>query len=83
MINEKQCTVLWHINNIKVSHVDLDVGTRVLNLFDGKYGKEARLTMTRGKIREYLGITLDFRTKGKVIITMVNYIKTLLKELPP
>jgi hypothetical protein len=50
MINSKQCAVVWHVDDIKASHVDGNVVTRVLKLFNGEYGKEAPLTITRGKI---------------------------------
>jgi hypothetical protein len=83
MINGKQCTILWHVDDIKVSHVKPNTITKVLNLFDGKYGKEAPLSVTRGKIHEYLGMTIDYSKKGKVKITMIPYIKSMLDELPP
>jgi hypothetical protein len=45
--------------------------------------KEAPLTITRGKIHEYLGMTLDYSEPGKVKIGMMDYIDTMLEELPP
>ena len=48
-INGKQCTVLWHVDDIKISHVDKNVVTQVLDLLSGEFGKEAPLTITRGK----------------------------------
>jgi hypothetical protein len=51
-INGKQCTVLCHVDDIKVSHVSSDDITKVLKLFDGKYGNKAPLTITCGKIHE-------------------------------
>jgi hypothetical protein len=44
-INGKQCTVLWHVDDIKVSHEDPEVVTRVLEMFEGVYGsKDAPLS---------------------------------------
>jgi hypothetical protein len=82
MVNGKQCTVFWHVNDIKVSHEDPNVVTAVLKLFEERYGKEAPLTITRGKIHDYLGMTLDYSEKGKVKVLMINYIKNMLAELP-
>ena len=65
-INGKQCTILWHVDDIKVSHVDPKVVTTMLNLFDSRYGKLEPLSVTRGKLHEYLGMTIDFARKGKV-----------------
>jgi hypothetical protein len=49
MIHGKQCTVLWHVDDIKVSLKDTKVVNAVLELFEERYGKEALLTVTRGK----------------------------------
>ena len=49
---------------------------------EGEFGKEAPLSITRGKVHEYLGMNLDFGTKGKVKISMVNFIDEMLDDLP-
>jgi hypothetical protein len=36
-INRKQCTVVWHVDNLKISHKDPKVVTTILNLPDAKY----------------------------------------------
>eukprot|EP00957_Ditylum_brightwellii_P149244 11366313-Ditylum_brightwellii.AAC.1 len=41
------------------------------------------MTVTRGKIHDYLGMKLDFTSTGKVMIDMVKYINKMLLELPP
>jgi hypothetical protein len=60
-INGKQCTIIWHIDNIKVSHEDPDVVSEVIELLEGAYGKEAPLMITCGKVHQYLSMTLDYR----------------------
>ena len=32
MVDRKQCTVLWHVDNLKISHVNPDVNTSILDL---------------------------------------------------
>jgi hypothetical protein len=59
-INGKQCTMLWHVDDIKISHEDPEVVSQMIELIEGTYGKEAPLTITRGKIHEYLGMTIDY-----------------------
>ena len=49
---------------------------------EGKFRKEAPLSITRGKVHDYLGMKLDFSKCGKVQILMVDYIKLMLGELP-
>jgi hypothetical protein len=82
MINGKQCTALWHVDDIKISHEDPRVVDSVLGLLKTRYGKEAPLTVTRGKEQDYLGMTLDYREDGKVKILMIDYIQKMLAELP-
>jgi hypothetical protein len=53
-IQGKQCTILWHVDDLKISHVSADVVTEVLEQMKSAFGKEAPLTVTRGKIHKYL-----------------------------
>eukprot|EP00957_Ditylum_brightwellii_P074169 5635862-Ditylum_brightwellii.AAC.1 len=62
MVKGKQLKVCWHVDNLKISHKDSKEVTRMLRWLESKYGK---LRTTRGKIREYLGMTLDFSKRGK------------------
>ena len=39
MINEKQCTILWHIDNLKISLEDPVVVTNIIWRLNDKYGK--------------------------------------------
>jgi len=81
-INGRQCTVVWHMDDLKISHVDKKVVEDIIGLLNEKFGNENPLTTTRGKVLEYLGMSLDYSTKGKVKISMYDYINKLLTELP-
>ena len=81
-IEGKQCTILWHVDDLKISHVDPEVVTEVIGWLEGEFGAEAPLTVTRGKVHEYLGMTLDFTERGKVKFTMIDYIENMLADLP-
>jgi hypothetical protein len=87
-VNKQQCTIAWHVNDLKISHKDPAVVTSILNLLDGRYGQEivagerAPLTVTRGKVHDYLGMTLDYSVAGKIKIDMTDYVKKVLEELP-
>ena len=52
MINGKQCTVLWHVDDLKISHVDPAVVEELLDLLNEQYGKRTPLVTTRGKIHQ-------------------------------
>ena len=45
-----------------------------------KYGKFGKVVATRSKVHDYLGMTFDYRTKGKVKIDMSNNVKKTLDE---
>jgi hypothetical protein len=82
MIDGKQCTIMWHVDDLKISHVDPDVNSSIIQLIDSEFGKEAPLTVTRGRVHDYLGMTLDYTEKGKVKIKMLDYVTKMLDELP-
>jgi hypothetical protein len=74
-IDGKQCTIVWHVDDLKISHVSKDVVEGIIARLNKKFGKESPLTTSRGKILEYLGLTLDYTEKGKVRISMYDYVK--------
>ena len=39
--------------------------------------------ITRGWVHEYLGMKMDFSTPGQVVLSMSEYIDSLIKEIPP
>jgi hypothetical protein len=82
MIDGKQCTVLWHVDDLKISHVDAAVTEAILAGLNSRYGKDGPLTVTRGKIHKYLSTTIDYSTDGKVISRMDQYVEELLKDAP-
>jgi hypothetical protein len=81
MINGKQCTIIWHVDDLKLSHIDSTVVDNIIALLEQEFGNEAPLTVTRGKVHDYLGMQLDFNTPGKLIVSMVPYIKSMLAEM--
>jgi hypothetical protein len=77
VINGKQCTVGWHVDDLKVSHVDPEVLTNFGKWLELKYGdcKEHR-----GDFHDYLGMELDYSIEGKVKvkITMIPFLEEML-----
>ena len=83
VINGKQCTVVWHVDDLKISHMDEEIITHLINRLSDRFGQEAPLTVTRGKVHDYLGMILDYSEPGKVKVNMTQYIQDMLDELPP
>ena len=65
MVKGNQMTICWHVDDLKISHVDKREVTKMIEWLEGKYGK---MRTTRGEYHDYLGMDLDFRTKGAVAI---------------
>ena len=82
MIDGKQSAMLWHVDDLKMSHVDAAAVTTAIGMIDEEFGKEAPITVTRGKAHDYLGMTLDCSKKGKVKIKMLDSIEKMLEDLP-
>jgi len=79
-INGKQCTIVWHVDDLKISHVSKDVVEDIIARLNKKFGRESPLTTNRGKVLEYLGLMLDYSKKGRVKISMYKYVKKIVDE---
>jgi hypothetical protein len=62
--------------------MDADVVTDVIGLLEPEFGKEAPLTKSAGKVHEYLGMIIDYPISGEVMVTMIDYNKSMLSDLP-
>ena len=78
IIDGKQFTILWHVNNLKTPHLETAVFFSVLADIDVEYRKIAKMTITRGKVHKYLGMTIEYSFPGKVIFSMVDYIGNII-----
>lgn len=81
-INGKQCTIAWHVDDLKISHVELDVVKDIIASLNDRYGKETPLSVTYGNVHDYLGMTIDFSKPGEVSFIMTDYVEELVKEKP-
>ncbi len=59
-IKGKQCTIIWHVDDLKISHMDQNVLEDIAKKLDKKYGKEEPITIHWGYIHDYLGMTVDY-----------------------
>ena len=50
---------MWHVDNLKISHVDPSVVDDIITSLKEEYGQVGEMTVKRGKIHDYLGMTLD------------------------
>ena len=82
MIEGKQCTIVFHVDDLKLSHMCPIVVSNIIKKFDKAYATIDKLTIRRGKVHEYLGMTIDFRSIGEVKLNMYDMIQKLINDLP-
>ena len=82
IINGHQMSVVWHVDDLKVSHVDGKEVDKFIMQMEETFGADAPLSVSHGKIHDYLGMNLNFRVKGEVRIDMEHYIDMMLQDAP-
>jgi len=82
MVNGKQHTIRYHVDDVLSSHMEPAVNDRFLAWLNKRYGAIKEVTGVRGKIHDYLGMTLDFRQDGVMKVDMTAYVEKMLKEFP-
>ena len=80
IVDAKQQTVRFHVDDLMSSHVDSRVNDRFHQWLNKMYGKYGEVKVTRGKIHDYLGMRFDFSEDSKVKIDMIDYVKEMLED---
>ena len=81
-MNGKQCTIVWHVDDLRLSHVEEEAVNDMIERLNKEFGGRESMTVSEGKIHDYLGIMLDYRTKGPLKVDMISYIYGTLEEVP-
>ena len=81
-VSGKQLTICFHVDDCKLSHVSPQVLDDTMwlqqdyeSIFEDGNGA---MKVARGKKHKYLGMNIDFSTKGQVIISMSDYMKEIV-----
>jgi hypothetical protein len=83
IINDKQMTICWHVDDLVIGHVDPTVVISFLDWLAQRYDTDdKKLNVIRGHKHDYLGMNLDFSTTGAVQIDMIPYIKKINEAFP-
>jgi len=80
VINNKQHTIRFHVDDILSSHVDPGVNDAFLKGLNQTCGSLKEVSATRGKVHKYLGMVIDFSSKGKVKFRMDDYVLEMLND---
>ena len=76
IINGKQCTIVWYVDDNKISHVDPSIVMQVIGKIEEHFGA---MTVTRGSTHQFLGMTVEY-CDGFAMITMREHIESAITE---
>ena len=82
MVHGHQMTIMWHVDDVKSSHVDPKVNDSFIDWLKKEYGQIGEVKSSRGTRHDYLRMTLDYSVKGQVTVDMVDYVKKMVTEFP-
>ena len=78
MIEGSQCTVGWYVDDNKVSHVNDDMNTMIIDAIEEKFGKLARTT---GNKHTFLGMDVEMISRGKIAVSTPQHVDKAIKGL--
>ena len=83
-IGEKQMTIAWHVDDLKVTHVDSKEVDKFVEWIRDQYEDPeiGKVKISRGKVHDYLGMVLDFTIPGNVQINMKKYVEKMVDDFP-
>ena len=75
--------ICFHVNDCKLSHHESKVNDRIIEWLHQEYESifedgSGKMTVSRGKVHMYLGMTLDYTVHGQVKISMFDYVEEIL-----
>ena len=72
IVNGKQCTIVWYVDDNKISHEDPEVVTDTIDLMKKHFGD---LTVTRGNKHRFLGMNITINQKDSIEIEMKDQLQ--------
>jgi hypothetical protein len=83
MMKGEHMTICFHVDDCKLSHSKTKVMDSMIEYLQQEYESvfedgSGAMTVSRGKIHKYIGMTLDYTVCGQVNITMFDYIDDIL-----
>ena len=59
-INGNQCTIVWHVDDLKISHANKYVVRSIIDQTSDKYNGIMPLSISRGKVHDYLSMIFGY-----------------------
>ena len=77
-INGEQLTVVWHVDDLKVSHKDENVVSAFCVKMSELYGSGTK--SSQGKVHDFLGMNLNWSRDGVFIVSMIKYLQKIIDD---
>ena len=77
---EKQITVIWHVDDLMISCEDNFKLTKFLCYLANIY--RPKLAMHLGNKHDYLGLDFEFMNNGSLEVSMFKYLDSIIDEFP-
>ena len=79
IIDVQQMNICYHMDDCKLSHPRIKVNDQMIKWLRQEYESisedgSGKMTVSRGKVHKYLGMTLDYTVRGQVQITMIDFL---------
>jgi hypothetical protein len=83
MIDGHQMTITLHVDDCKLSHKKPKTMDKMIEWLRQEYESvfedgSGKMTVSRGKLHTYLGMTLDYTSRGQVKITMLDFVDEII-----
>lgn len=72
LINNHQCTIMWHVDDSKISHVTEYVVRDIVKKIEEKFGD---IKANYGTKQDFLGIKINYRDDGRVEMDIRSYLQ--------
>lgn len=79
VVRGRQCTICWHVNDLKISHWNPKVIDGIVEWFRGIYGN---VRCTQGNKHDYLAMEIEYTDDRKAIFKMVGFLKRAIGDFP-
>jgi hypothetical protein len=82
-VNGTQMRICFHVDDCKLSHYSSRANDNMIDWLRQEYESifedgSGRMTVSRGIVHKYLGMTLDYTVHGQVNISMFDYINKII-----
>jgi hypothetical protein len=83
IVDGTQMTICFHVDDCKLSHHSSRANHNLVDWLHQEYESifedgSGEMTISRGRVHKYLGMTLDYTVHGRVSISMFDYIDKII-----